>query len=699
MSKATTFDIEDALDLVSVSNPQWNSTGSYVGFLRTAYGETDFASLPVGDLTKTAVSIRDGIEKPNSSTDSGGVSAFDWRPEHPSEAAIVVDGAIDIFDVETGESRPVIHGKQPCSGITWSPDGETLAYLSDGTLWVYEQRSIRVCEFDSNVSAASFLSGSEVRWDPSGRYVGVVVEGDLEALGITVFDTVNGEIVWSTIPDESESCMRASFDWVEDGHLVYAEDTMDGTTRVYRSVKIGMDHGVGKPIASESVDGLLLPHEPVGSGTGRLAVISARTGYRHIYAIDVQTRRQTIESDQPDLTGSGIVQVTEGEFEARGDASDVPAWSDDGKQLAYVTNRVDPGERHLHVATIDETGTTEHTAFTDIRGNALAPTWFSDDRIAFLRAGRFSPADVHVADVQQKTMQRLSASHPSPERLETLPEPEPVEFEASDGETVYGYLYTPPEARAGDDIPAIVLCHGGPISQMRRGFHPGKTYCYFHGFDQALVAEGYAVLELNFRSGIGYGRAFEQAIHRRVGVDEVQDCVDAAAFLRSHELIGDTVGMWGRSYGGFLANILATKTEAYDCAVNVAGIWDWRTWEEWAIEEGRSTWGPGEASWFHNRFGGPPNSEDPVVQERYRIASPNTYVDEMKTPLLALHGSADKNVTVEELHRLIVECVDAGVDFDSVYYPDEEHMFERPETWRDAYARVLDFFDVHLRDD
>ncbi|USZ73682.1 S9 family peptidase [Natronosalvus halobius] len=697
MSEPITFDIEDALDLESVANPQWNTTGSYVGYLRTAHGETDFASLPVSDISETAVSLHDGVDEPTHRTNDGGVSTFEWRPEYPFEAALVVDGDIDIYDVETGETRSLVHSDEPCSGITWGPDGETLAYMSDGTLWLHEQGSLHACDFANDVSVASFLSGPTLHWDPSGRYLGVVTEGTHEALGLTVYDTLDKAVVWSTVPDEDESCMRASFDWVDDGHLVYAEDTMDGTTRVYRSVRIGIDDDVGQPIASESVDGLLLPHEPVGSGTGWLAVISARTGYRHIYAIDVQTRRRVVESDQPGLEGTGIIQVTNGAFEARGDASDVPSWSESGDQLAYVTNRVDPGERHLHIASIDQTGCTEHTKFTDIRGNAMAPTWFGDNRIVFLRAGRFSPADVHVADVQNETMRRLSASHPHPDRLETLPEPEPIEFEASDGATVYGYLYTPPEASSGDDIPAIVLCHGGPISQMRRGFHPGKTYCYFHGFDQALVSQGYAVLELNFRSGIGYGRDFEQAIHRRVGVDEVQDCVDAAAFLRSDERIGDAVGMWGRSYGGFLANILATKTDAYDCAVNVAGIWDWRTWEEWAIEEGRSTWGPGEASWFHNRFGGPPFSDEPVVKERYRIASPNTYVEDMDTPLLAIHGSADKNVTVEELHRLIVECVEAGVEFDSVYYPDEEHMFERPETWRDAFPRIVDFFDAHLR--
>ncbi|MEF8779780.1 MAG: prolyl oligopeptidase family serine peptidase, partial [Haloferacaceae archaeon] len=653
MTTAIDFDFGDAIDLAWVGPPRGNDDGSLVGFLRTEQGETDFAVLPAADPTAGSVSIRDGTFDPAVRTDAGTVSEFEWRPAHPSEAALVADGDVEVFDAEAGERRPLVRGPSDCSGVAWSPDGETLAYCRDGTLWLHESEGICAVEFPDDVDVATFLGGPTIRWDPSGRYVAAVIEGDPEAHGIGVYDTEAETTAWSTLPDPSV-CMRASFDWVDDGHLVYGEDAMDGASRTYRSVRVDEDEGVGAPIASESVDGLVLPHEPVGSGTGMLAVVSAETGYRHVYVIDVEQRRETVTDADPGLRGDGVIQVTEGEFEARGDASDVPAWNDDGDRLAYVTNRVDAGERHLHVSELDEGTSEEVLALTDVAGNAVWPAWIDDDRIALVRAGVTTPADVHLADASNGGLRRLSASHADPDSLETLPEPQPVEFPASDGTQLYGYLYTPPGATPGDDLPAVVLCHGGPIAQMRRGFHPSKTYSYFHAFDQAFVAEGYAVLELNFRSGIGYGESFEQAIHRKVGVDEVQDCVDAAEFLRSHDLVGDRVGMWGRSYGGFLANALATKTDAYDCAVNVAGIWDWRTWEEWAIEQGPSTWGPGEASWFHNRFGGPPDSDDETVQERYRRASPNTYVDEMETPLLSLHGTEDKNVTVEELHHLIV---------------------------------------------
>lgn len=689
--------VDDTLDLVTVSGQSWNDDGSRLGFLRDADGETTFGAHSVGTVEGTAVSLGDGTLDPETLLDRP-VGAFEWRPNHPDEALVASDGDLYTVDAATGETNAFVTAPEPCGAPTWHPDGDRVAYIRDGTLWVHHvDGPVRGLTADTDFAPAADLFGpTPLMWDPAGDHLAVVVETAHESLGVAVYDAAEGTLAWADTPDYGDGFFMADFAWVGDGHLVYAQDATTGDERVYRSVRLTEDDE-GVAIASDSVDGLLLPHSPVGHESGQLALISARTGYRHVYAIDVEARREAVDGERPGLGGDGVLQVTSGEFEARGDAGDTPTWGPDGDRLAYVTNEVDPGERHLEVATLGDGEVTDRRRFEDVSGNAVFPKWAPDgDRIACLRSGRYTPADVHVADAGTGGMERLTASHPDPALFDDLPEPEPVSFESSDGATVYGYLYLPQGAADGDDYSSVVLCHGGPISQMRRGFHHGRTYGHFHFFDQYLVSEGYAVLELNFRSGIGYGDAFEQAIHRNVGVVEVEDCVAAAGYLRDRGETNDSVGMWGRSYGGFLANILATKTDAYDCAVNVAGIWDWRTWEEWAIDLGPTNWGAGEASWFHNRFGGAPDSDDETVQERYRIASPNTYVDEMDTPLLALHGSADKNVTVEELTRLTEECVEAGVEFDPVYYPDEEHMFEDPATWRDALGRVTTFYDQHL---
>jgi len=699
------FGLDDALDIVSASEPRFNDDGSLVGYLRSEVGATDFAAVAVGDLRETDVSLSSGTFDPAVRTATGGVEAFAWRPHHPNQVAIAADGEVHLLDVADESRRTLASTEAPHRSPAWSPDGTRLASVRDGHLWVHDLAAGTVRDLTAatdGASVATFSGDTDLAWSPDGRYVCTVLESADGTLGPAAFDATAGTLVWQCLPDAAADCMRASFAWVGDDHVVYAEDTADGATRTYRAVRLGTDDGLGTAVASESTEGLLLPIAPQGNGAGLLAVVSAHTGYRHVYVVDVPVRRDAVEAegagegDDVGLAGPGVTQVTEGEYEARGEAGDAPAWSPDGRRLAYAANPDDPGERQLYVATFDGADLTDVTGFRDVRGSVTRPTWGPDDRVACIRAGRTSPPDVHVADVDAGTMGRATASHPRPGTFAGFPEPEPVSFPSADGQRVFGYRYSPPDAEPGDDRPAIVFCHGGPIRQMRRGFHPATAYATFHAFDHVLVDEGYVVLELNFRSGIGYGDAFEQGIHHAVGVDEVADCAAAARFLRDCDHTGDRVGLWGLSYGGFLANAVATMTDAYDCAVNVAGIWDWRTWEAWATDLGPTHWGPSEPSWFHNRFGGPPDSDDPAVQARYDRASPSEYVDDLDTPLLALHGTADENVPIDEYERLIRDAVAHGKRVETIHYPGEAHVFERPETWRDAFGRVSRFFERHL---
>ncbi|WP_158203228.1 S9 family peptidase [Halomarina oriensis] len=689
------FTLSDALAITPVADPAWNDDGTRIGYLRTVEGETRWATLSTPECETTAVSLGDGTYDPDAESDVTDVSAFVWRPGHPEEALVVADGDLYRVDATTGATEPFARAPDAHSVPTWHPDGDRVAYRRDGAVWVHGLDG-SVGPVTDVVVPDIFAFGTPLEWDPSGRYLATLVAPG-ETLGVAVLDTRTDDVAWQAVPDRDD-CLRGAFAWVGEGHLVYAEDSRDGTERVYRSVRVGEDEGLGVAVASESVDGLLLPHDPVGHESGRLAVVSARTGWRHVYAIDVDERRATVDrtDDRPGLSGTGVVQVTEEEFEARGDASDVPSFAPDGERLAYVTNEADPGERHLEVATLGDGAVTDRVTFSDIGGNAAGSSWSPDGaHVAFLRGGQRSPVDVHVAAVDDGTVRRVSVSHPDPDVFDSLPVPERVTFESTDDTTIDGYLYLPPDRAPDERVPSVVYCHGGPIAQMRNGFsaRPGHV----HAYDQVLAASGYAVLELNFRSGIGRGRPFEQAIHRHVGTVEVADCEAAATYLRERPETSDRVGMWGISYGGFLANALATMSDEYDCAVNVAGIWDWRTWCQWAIDHGVTHWGIGEETWFYNRFGGRPDSDDPVVQERYRVGSPNSFVENLDTPLLALHGMDDRNVPIEETNDLLQQAVEVGAPVSVMYYPDEQHGFSTPATWTDAAGRMEQFFEDHLQ--
>lgn len=698
MSPGETFGIDDALALSTYGAPSWNDDGTRVGYQQFSGGETDFLTRSVPPFEETDLSLSaPGGEATRLESD---VSEHDWRPGHPMEVAVVREGDVVRFDAATGDRETLAASDAGHSSPSWHPDGDVLAYVREGSLWLHDVTTGSVRELAGDV--AELFGPTPVEWSADGRFVATLTGGGDGPLALTVYEPERAPdaeadneppVAWERAPGPETETVVDTFAWAGE-YLVYAADDRSGTARTYHAVRpsSASPPEVGAALLSERDDRGLPGATLTGTDAGRVAVVAAPTGHYHLSVVDVSARIDAVAGESaPGFEGAGVTQVTAGAFEARGDAVGAPAWDEAGERVAYVTNEHDIGERRLHVAAVGEDAVTETVSFEGVDGNAVYPSW-AGDRVACLRAGRTDPADVHVFDVSTGAARRVSVSHPRPEAFARFPDPEPVTFESSaDGESVHGYLYAPSDAAPGDDRPAVVWAHGGPVRQMRRGFHHMQSYAYFHAFNQVLVDRGYVVLELNYRGGIGYGRDYEMGIHHAIGETDVSDCVDAAAFLRAHDAVGDRVGFWGLSYGGFLANAVATKTDSLDCAVNFAGIWDWRDWVRYATS---LHWG---ARRFVPLFGGHPDDPDPAVEERYRVGSPCDHAEGLDTPLFALHGTDDPNVPFAQMDALVSDLVDRGDDFELAYYPEEDHMFQQPATWRDTMRRVLPFLDEHLR--
>lgn len=703
-----TFTIDDALDLAHVSAPEWNRDGSCLSYLRFEDGETFLATVETNDAISEVTDPAE-IEYRSEPVD---VSGFDWHPEDPSNLVLLAENDLYLGEPLSESYEPLATDvAEEIDSPTWHPEGDHLAYRLGDHLQVHTPTTGRLRHLsDPRGHVAAMFGGTEVSWSPDGSFLATFTETNAGALGLSVFSLDDDEdpVIFRHHPRPDDGEVVSSFEWVGPGHLVYGVDSVDGRYRTYRSVYVDAADSA-MPILSES-DACVLPRDaPVSAGNGLIAVLSARTGYHHVYVVDIERRRNSVLEEQPGFEGEGITQVTDGQYEARGDAITNPAWSVQGDRLAFVTNEYDRGERRLYAATIANDGSV--TEVIDMRpgghdGNTIDVAWAPEsDHLLCIRAGRTSPAAVHVVDPgTDVSFTRVADTHPATERFKAFPEPEPVSFASDDGTEIYGYLYEPTRQDGSEKHPAVVWCHGGPIRQMRRGFHHMRSYAYFHAFNHVLVSRGYVVLALNFRGGIGYGREYEHGIHHAIGEVDVADCIGAATFLRSQPTIGDSVGLWGLSYGGFLANAVAVGTDAFDCAVNFAGIWDWAEWVRYATER---YWGVGRM--FSARFGGHPDDDpeidagidDHEVAHRYANGSPGTDFEGLQCPLFSLHGTDDPNVPFEQMDLVTEALVQAregrdGVGFQSVYYPDEDHMFQSRATWEDALPRVLNFFEDHL---
>lgn len=247
-------------------------------------------------------------------------------------------------------------------------------------------------------------------------------------------------------------------------------------------------------------------------------------------------------------------------------------------------------------------------------------------------------------------------------------------FEAFDGLPLTGWLYRPPGRRGPG--PAVLHLHGGPEAQER------PTFSAQH---QALVAAGFAVFAPNIRGSSGFGRAFSHAddVHGRQGAfDDVVRC--AEYLVESGVADRDRLAVTGRSYGGYLTLAsLAFDPHRFAAGVDICGMSDlltfYRDTEPWI----------GAAA--VTKYGHPDRDRDLL-----EAISPLRAVDQIRAPLLVVHGELDTNVPIGEAHQVVAALRDLGREVEYLELAGEGHEYRRAESRLLLISRMLSFLQERL---
>jgi dipeptidyl aminopeptidase/acylaminoacyl peptidase len=243
---------------------------------------------------------------------------------------------------------------------------------------------------------------------------------------------------------------------------------------------------------------------------------------------------------------------------------------------------------------------------------------------------------------------------------------------SADGMPIHGQLFLPPNASA--KAPALVFFHGGSRRQMMLGWHPMYYYHNAYALNQYFANSGYIVLSINYRSGIGYGLDFREALHYGPsGASEYNDVQGAGVYLRSRSDVDPArIGAWGGSYGGYLvAMALARASDLFRAGVDFHGVHDW-------------------AKEIHI----PPGAPD------YQLAfdsSPMAYVKDWRSPVLLIQGDDDRNVQFNQTVMLKDALRREKVDVEELILPDEGHDFLIWRSWVETYRATVEFFKRKLR--
>ncbi len=260
---------------------------------------------------------------------------------------------------------------------------------------------------------------------------------------------------------------------------------------------------------------------------------------------------------------------------------------------------------------------------------------------------------------------------------EHLAHVKPVSYTARDGMTIHGYL-TLPKGKEAKNLPTVMYIHGGPWARDYWGYDP---------YAQFLANRGYAVMQVNYRSSTGYGKQYLNAGNREWGIGAMQhDITDAVNYLIDEGVADPAkVGIFGGSYGGYatLAGVTFTP-DLFACGIPYVGPSNLIT----LIESFPEYWKPFlEGSWY-KRVGDPAVEADRAdLIER----SPLHKCDQIKAPLLVVHGANDPRVKQHESDQIVVALREKGKAVEYVVATDEGHGFRAPGN-RKALAVAMERF-------
>ncbi len=546
----------------------------------------------------------------------------------PTDNRIVFnkDGQIHVVEIADGsEPHQYFVARGNNTSPQWSPDGNKLAFVSNRSSHSF------IGVFDSGKNSIKYIAPSVDR-DTTPRW------------------SLDGKRLAFVRQPARGNQPRPIFQDLPDPWAIMVADVETGAAReIWRSGNRPEDSP--PRMAGENM--------LQWAAENRLVFTSEQDGWMHLYSISAQ--------------GGQPLLLTPGECEY-----EQMTLTPDKREIIYSSNCGDIDRRHLWRVSVADGKVRSLSSGEGIEWNPALTT--NGAHLAFFAADARRPAVLRVMPASGGAARNVAAeTFPKDFPAAKLVTPQQVIFKAADSLNIHGQLFLPANARAGEKLPAVIFMHGGPVRQMFLGWHNRYYYHNAYAFNQYLASRGYAVLSVNFRLGVGYGRAFRQAKNGGGrGASEYQDIVAAANFLRARGDIDQSkIGLWGGSYGGYLTALgLARNSDLFACGVDIHGVHDW------SLRISGATW---------------VDYGDRDAVKIARESSPIGSVDKWRSPVLLIHGDDDRNVAFSQTVDLARRLRDQQVEFEQIVYPDEIHDFLLHRHWLEIYDAAAKFFDKHLK--
>lgn len=558
-------------------------------------------------------------------------SDFEQQITDDGEKNKIINGVADwVYEEEFGFSK----------AFFWSPDGSKIAF--------YRFDETAVKEFTMMMWGNLYPNPIKFKYPKAGE--------DNSIVTIKVYDLINETITGMDIGLESDIYIPRIM-WTSKENKL-AIQRLNRLQNKLDILLVDATIGTSQLMYSEENERYIDITDDLTflKNSDRFIISSEQDGFNHLYLFD--------------LLGNLENQITSGEW----DVTQFHGIDEEAGLVYFTSSESSPFNRELYVISLNGSNKkmlSQKTGTNDVK--------FSKKYHYFINT--FSDAN---------TPPQISVHNQTGERLRTVEQNEQLvqktqsfgfsdrsffTFNTADGVTLNGWMIKPNDFDSTRKYPVLMYVYGGPGSQTVRNSWGGGNAWY-----QYLAQEGIITVSIDNRGTGARGENFKKMTYLELGKYETIDQIEGAKYLATLDFVDDKrIGIWGWSYGGFMAaSCLTLGAEYFSAGISVAPVTNWRYYDNIYTE----------------RFMRTPQ-ENP---DGYDNNSPINHVEKLKGNFLLIHGTADDNVHVQNSIDLITALVDANKQFEMQLYPNSNHgIYTGKNTRYHLYSKMTSFILNHLQ--
>ncbi len=650
---------------------------------------------------------------------------FEWSPDSKK---LVFSYGGDIYVHTLGEktSKRFTKTQSPESSARFL-DNERIIFSQSGNAYVLNTSDPILIQVTKEANTATFISVGNITPNKSGTMVAYVVSDSSKQRALVVPNYLpefvsanNPRRGWSEqklfvtpadgsrdtpfeikLPKPEGVSNFRRMVWTSEGQSLIV-DRVDKDTKRRQLFYV---HNVGSKaeqiiLVTEETDdkwqaSLSVIFEPNPKNPAQIFFGSERDGYNHLYLATLEPQAETrpvasvpdgarvAEGAESSLSKNVIItQLTKGNWQI-----EWAKWRLDGNRVIYLSTEGNPAQRDFFDLSVAN-GQKEGLAFSQAGMRTNPQMNDSGEPMLVFSFSMWNQPDELQA--QRACAEcgginfplTITNSVPAPFMSRSWTVPKFIDIPSRDGKVIKSKIYLPPGHDPKKKYPMAIFVHGA--GYLQNTINGWNNYYREFMFNDLLTRKGYVVLDIDYRGSAGYGRDWRTDVYDFLGGKDYDDHIDSIDFMvKNYGVNQSKIGVYGGSYGGFMAAMLAARApDKIAAAAALRPVMDWKNY--YAANPGYTA----------QRLGFPDKNP-----EAYKRSSPISYADKLERPLLILHGMSDDNVHVQDSMQMMEKLIRLGKTkyFEAMLYPSENHAFVRPESWTDEYERIFAFFEKYLK--